>query len=106
MHEREWPAGSPEAALQARHLSGRKLPAGPDRRNHLAPEGQLVAAILLQALADAWAGQVEAIEWMDECAPVFGQWLDLDPQVLAAWRSVPPRELVFWDPAEFADVWA
>ena len=105
MHEREWPIGSPEAAFQALHLSGHRLPPGVDPAGHFLPARQLVAAILLQALADAWGGSLEASAWLDEEAPVFGQWLDLDPACLAGWRSFRPPMGEAWDPAEFADLW-
>jgi hypothetical protein len=106
MHERTWPDGSPEAEPAKLHLSGIKLPAGVPAGNRLSPEYRLVAAILLQALVDAWAGDPSAVRWMDERALALAQWLELDPACLAEWRSLR-RPVAFkgWDPAEFADLW-
>jgi hypothetical protein len=104
MENGEWAMGPPGAALDAQPLNGHFLPAGASPGNDRSPERQLVAGILLQALTDAWAGSLEAIEWMEDCAPFFGEWLDLEPACLAGWRNFRPPTAETWDPAEFADV--
>ncbi len=59
------------------------------QRTALPPERQLVAALILQALADALAGDAEAARWMDHFAPEIATvWLGIDPARIAAWRHV------------------
>jgi hypothetical protein len=56
-----------------------------------APEHQLVAAIILQAFADAHAGNPEAVFWMDYYAPdIAYAWLGMAPEIVANWREVDP----------------
>lgn len=69
-------------------LAGRGL----GRAQTYAPELQLVAAIILQALADAHAGNPEAAFWMDYYAPDIAYvWLGMAPEIVANWREVDPR---------------
>ncbi len=72
-----------EEGLESR-LGGRFVPPNqrvPDRLR------QLLAAIILQALADALNGDACAAAWMDEVAPQLGCLLDLDADRLAGWRE-------------------
>ena len=55
------------------------------------PEHQLLAAIILQALSDALAGDREAAYWMDYYAPDIAYlWLGMEPCLIARWREVRP----------------
>lgn len=77
------------------HLAGRGRLAG----RRAAPERQLLAAILLRALADALRGDEAAADWMDRYAPgIAGLWLDIDPEAVRGWRGlVGVRPTHFWD---------
>ncbi len=59
----------------------------PLRHRRIDPARRLLAALMLQALLDAWRGDPSAIAWMDEVAPKLALLLDIDPDRLAGWRA-------------------
>ncbi len=68
-----WPDGNPE---RGRAVSGHR----PWPDHPIEPERKLVAAVILQALVDAGAGDAEAARWLDEEAPAIAWgWLGIDP---------------------------
>jgi hypothetical protein len=65
---------------------------------------RLVAAILLQALLDAWAGNCEASYWLDHFGLHFAAWLGLSRERFATWRDCCWPVPTPGDPDEFADL--
>lgn len=78
--DEEW-----ERLLQS--LKGHLVNGGDESRARREPEHELLAAIILQALADALDGDPSAVEWMDYYAPdIACLWLGLDSAAIASWR--------------------